>query len=279
MKLSEIMTTRVVSVGPDDTLDDAIALLDRHGFRHLPIIRKGALVSILSRREVSTATGWQTSRERLSRGHRGPLQIHEVMRDRVVTLTPDHDVDAAASMMVGKRVGMIPVIDRSSLLVGVVTGSDILSALRTRNPSALLGRHRNAGARVSEYMERRPSSLAPSSGVDEAAGLCCKKDLRHLTVTESGEVVGLVSEVELRHGFEGEPTEPAGSLADVMVTDVFTIGPDEDLTVAADSMIQHKVSALPVVLDRQLVGFLRDEDVIQHFTARSRIEPTETGAL
>jgi acetoin utilization protein AcuB len=279
MKLSEIMTTRVVGVDPDDTLDDAIALLDRHGFRHLPVLRKGALVSLLSRRDVSTATGWHTSSQRRSRGHRGPLLVREIMRDRVVTLTPDHEVDAAASMMVGKRVGMIPVIDGNSLLVGVVTGSDILSALRTRNPNALLGRNRNAGARVSEYMQRRPATLAPSSGVEEAAGLCRSKDLRHLAVTESGEVVGLVSEVELRHGFEEATPGESGSLADVMVTDVVTIGPDEDLTVAADSMIRHKVSALPVVLDRRLVGFLTDEDVIQHFTARSRIEPTETGAL
>lgn len=278
MRLSEIMATKVVCIDPSDSLDDAIALLDKHGFRHLPVVRKGALVSVLSRRDLSMATGWHTAAERKSRGQRGPLLVSEIMRDRVVTLAPDHDVDAAASMMVGKRVGMIPVIEKN-ILVGVVTASDILGAIRTRNPSALWGRNHNAGARVSEYMQRRPETLDPESDVAEAAGLCRSKKLRHLAITEEGKVVGLVSELELRFELDEHEPRDGQSLADVMVTEVVTIGPDEDLTVAADSMIANKVSGLPVVRGCELVGFLTDEDVIQHFTARSRMEPTETGAL
>jgi CBS domain-containing protein len=269
MKLSEIMTTKVVSVEPSDSLDVALRLLDKHEFRHLPVVHMGALVSILSRRDLSLATGWLTSLERKARGDRGPLLVREIMRDRVVTLTPDHELEAAASMMVGKRLGMIPILS-NSLLAGVVTTSDVLGAIRRRNPRAEWVEIGESHAKVSEYMQPEPDTLPPGRGVAEAAGICRRKALRHLAITEKGEIVGLVSERELR--FELEEREPIGTrpLSDIMVTDVVTIGPDEDLSAAADSMIRNRVSVLPVVADRELLGLLTDEDVMQHYTARCR---------
>ena len=192
------------------------------------------------------------------------------MRDRVVTLEPHHEVEAAASMMVGKRVGAIPIL-QANLMIGLVTGSDILGAIRKRNPRALWGQTPEAGVKVSEYMQRQPDALEPDSDVAEAAGICRRKELQHLPVTEGGVLVGLVSEHELRFELEEHEGRADQSLSEVMVTDLITIGPDEDLSTAADSMIDNKVSGLPVVHGDGLVGFLTDQDVMQHFTAKFRV--------
>ena len=135
MKLSEIMTTDVVTISPDESLDHALELLDRHGYRYLPVVHLGSLVSILTRRDLSLATGWLSCAERRDRGDRGPEIVSDIMLARVVTLTPEHGVEAAASMMVGKRLGIIPLLS-NSLLAGIVTTSDILEAIRRRNPRA-----------------------------------------------------------------------------------------------------------------------------------------------
>gem|GEM_PF-350096 len=278
MKLSSIMTTELVTLEPDTTLDEAIELFEKHEFRHLPVVRRGALVSLLSRRDLSMATGWLTAEERKARGDRGgPLQVSEIMRDRVVTLTPEHEVEAAASMMVGKRTGAIPLL-QDSLLVGLVTATDLLGAIRSRNPLAEWGKRPDVQAKVSEYMEPKPATLPPEGNVTEAAGLCLSKDLRHLAITLEGEIVGLVSEHELRFEFEesedGEaPRDKEQPLSDVMVTDLVTVGPDEDLSAAADSMLENRVSALPVVQEGALVGLLTNSDVIQHFTSKFRLPP------
>ena len=44
----EIMTTRVITVSPDQTIDDCMALMTRHRIRHLPVIDNDRLVGVLS---------------------------------------------------------------------------------------------------------------------------------------------------------------------------------------------------------------------------------------
>ena len=44
----EIMTAKVITVGPDQTVDDCMALMTQHRFRHLPVIDAGKLAGVLS---------------------------------------------------------------------------------------------------------------------------------------------------------------------------------------------------------------------------------------
>lgn len=48
----EIMTRDVVSVGPDHTIPECMALMNRHGVRHLPVMESGAVIGVLSVRDV-----------------------------------------------------------------------------------------------------------------------------------------------------------------------------------------------------------------------------------
>lgn len=268
MNISQVMTTDVVTLGPDDSLDRAIALFEKHRFRHFPVVQRKALLSLLSDRDVSIATGWRTAADRKAKGLRGPATIREIMRDRVVTLSPDHRVEAAASMMVGKRVGAVPIL-RDGLLVGLVTTGDVLAAFRGRNPNAEWGVDQSV--KVAEYMDTTLETLAPEQDISEAAGLCRRTQARHLAITEEGAIVGIISDRELRAelGEIGTPGETP--LSGVMVTELITVRPDEDLASAADSMLQHDVSALPVVENRELVGMLTNASIIQHCTSRRRL--------
>jgi CBS domain-containing protein len=53
--VSEIMTTRVVSVDPDWTADQCMALMTEKRIRHLPVIEQGGLVGIVSIGDVVRA--------------------------------------------------------------------------------------------------------------------------------------------------------------------------------------------------------------------------------
>lgn len=258
------MTTDVVTIGPDDSLDEAIRLFEESDFRHLPVVWKGALVSLVSERDIASATGWKTAKQRKAAGQNGPLTIREIMRERVVTLAPDHPVEAAASMMVGKRAGAIPILD-GNVFVGLVTTRDLLEAFRKRNPEAEWGVDETT--KVSEFMRAKIDTASPDLGVADAADVCREKSVRFLPVTLKKKIVGLVSDHDLRHGFEGQVPEPVSG---VMTTELVTIQPEEALTRAADSMLENNVSALPVVRDDTLVGMLTDEDIIQHCTSRRR---------
>ncbi len=50
--VEEIMTREVVSVGLAHTIPECMALMNQHGFRHLPVIDRGVVIGVLSVRDL-----------------------------------------------------------------------------------------------------------------------------------------------------------------------------------------------------------------------------------
>ena len=55
-KVAECMTPKPLTVGPSDIAEEAIRTMLNGGFRHLPVVEKGALVGIVSLRDLM---GWK----------------------------------------------------------------------------------------------------------------------------------------------------------------------------------------------------------------------------
>jgi CBS domain-containing protein len=54
--VAEIMTDRVVTITPDRTIPECMALMDAHHFRHLPVVEGDTVVGVLSIRDLLRAT-------------------------------------------------------------------------------------------------------------------------------------------------------------------------------------------------------------------------------
>lgn len=54
-KVREIMTTNVYSIDAEQTCDDAMELMAEKDFRHLPVLKKGKLVAVISLGDVVKA--------------------------------------------------------------------------------------------------------------------------------------------------------------------------------------------------------------------------------
>jgi CBS-domain-containing membrane protein len=63
--------------------------------------------------------------------------------------------------------------------------------------------------------------------------------------------------------------------SDVMVRDVVTVGPDEDVSKAVKLLVDHDISALPVIdSERRVIGVLSEADFIHREkigTAKRRV--------
>lgn len=134
MRVREWMTTDPVTVTPDTTVDDARRLLQIRGVRHLPVVRCGRLIGIVSDRDL--VAGHPTVRpsglaESLGAGR--PL-VCEVMSSPPWTVGADDPLDAAARQLLSRRISALPVVD-GSRLVGVITTTDCLLALLSVTPA------------------------------------------------------------------------------------------------------------------------------------------------
>jgi CBS domain-containing protein len=54
-RVSDVMTTNVISVKPDSTLDEIVSLLEKKGIKRVPVIQDGTVVGIVSRANLVQA--------------------------------------------------------------------------------------------------------------------------------------------------------------------------------------------------------------------------------
>ena len=127
VKVRDLMTTELTTLGRNDRLDVADEILAMGRIRHLPIVEDGAVVGIVSQRDLfrsglAAAVGIGTNtRRKLLQG----LLVKEVMSEPVVTVGPDATVQDAARLMVENKIGCLPVVSEGRLQ-GLVTETDLL---------------------------------------------------------------------------------------------------------------------------------------------------------
>lgn len=130
MRVSERMRREVVTVEPHVPLQEASDLMTRHGIRHLPVVKDGRLVGIVTDRDLRRA--WPsnaTSLEIREVYHRlATAPVQEAMTSGVLTVSPRTPLAEAARLMRDRRIGALPVLDGSEL-VGILTESDLVETL------------------------------------------------------------------------------------------------------------------------------------------------------
>lgn len=127
------MTTDVLTVAPEATMADVVALLKTRHVRHLPVVdADGHVLGILSDRDVrARVTGplsWLPDAE-IDDAMRKML-AREVMTDEPITLPVDASMAQAAQVLLDKEISCLPVVDDGKL-VGILTERDFVRAVAT----------------------------------------------------------------------------------------------------------------------------------------------------
>ena len=159
MIVSDVMTTKLITIVPDDTLSHAANLLRQYQFHHLPVVRTAPafgstytsrskhleLEGLLSSQDIDMAAAVGTSSSDILHQPWGERRVLEVMHRATIRVTPTTSVAAAAQILVERGLNCLPVVEyerseQSSgeredealtrpLLVGLLTRSDLLMAL------------------------------------------------------------------------------------------------------------------------------------------------------
>jgi CBS domain-containing protein len=128
--VKDIMTKEVFTLGRNDTLDLADDLMTLDRIRHLPVLEEGRVVGVVSQRDLfrsalATALGYgEKAQKTLLR----TVRVKEVMSEPAITISPEATVNEAARLMIEKKIGCLPVVERHAL-VGIVTETDILRSV------------------------------------------------------------------------------------------------------------------------------------------------------
>jgi acetoin utilization protein AcuB len=119
--VSAAMTTAPYSIGPDETLAVAHALMRHHALRHLPVIEKGKLIGVVSLRDL----------HRIESVRRLPpvaLEVRDAMTTDVYAVPSGTPLAEVALEMAHHRYGCTIVVD-DGCVIGVFTVVDACRAV------------------------------------------------------------------------------------------------------------------------------------------------------
>ncbi len=116
------MSTKLVTIKKEASIQEAMALMKQQSIRHLPVLG-----------EDDELLGWVTDadlRGVLIASMLEELTLEDVMIRKPFTAAPDTPLEEAARTLLEKRVGGLPVV-QDGKLIGIITIVDILSAFIT----------------------------------------------------------------------------------------------------------------------------------------------------
>jgi acetoin utilization protein AcuB len=138
MQVEKWMNRDVVTVAPGDSFRLAMTLIRQKGIRHLPVVEGKRVVGIVTDRDLRQAAPSGATSLSIHELHYllEKLTVGEIMTKKVVTVRPEQTVEEAALLLLGHRIGGLPVV-RDGELIGIITETDILQAflqLRGKGP-------------------------------------------------------------------------------------------------------------------------------------------------
>lgn len=268
MDIGELMHRDVVTIEESEDLATALQLMGWNGIRHLPVVRGGKVIGVLSERDVlaraSADAKWNVSGS-----------VEDAMSRPPKVAPPSMDANEAAALMVAERIDALPVVDAGTL-VGIVTSTDLLGHVAQCELQVAPEQEPTIGS----LMIRKIQAVYDDDPLADAAARMAQHGIRHLPVVDGMmRIRGILSERDVREAtgkklVDVSQNEQAAyvqrlKVGDVMTPDPRTVFPDEPLSVAVRAFVEDRFGALPVVDEEErLKGILSYVDLLRYLGVR-----------
>lgn len=116
MKIRDIMTSRVTSARPEDTIAVAARLMAEEDVGSLPVIAEGKVIGMVTDRDIAV------------RGVAGAIppqsELRRIMSQQVISCSPEESVEDVLERMSNEQIRRVPVCDKEGKLVGMFALAD-----------------------------------------------------------------------------------------------------------------------------------------------------------
>ena len=151
----QIMSFRVRTLSPTDTIARAAEMMSRYGHEGYPVADGDKIVGVLTRRDVDRAMH-----------HRlGGAPVSQYMHAGEVFVSPDDTVEHLQNLMLREQIGQVPVVENGKL-IGVVTRTDLINLFSkdtTEAPTRL-----NLANRLAQVLSPELLTLLKTAGQEAA---------------------------------------------------------------------------------------------------------------
>jgi CBS domain-containing protein len=154
MRAMDVMTTKVITIAPDASVQELALLMSQHGISGVPVVDpKDGLIGIITEGDLlhraETGTEHRTERRparwfdslssdrELARDYvkSHARKVADIMSHDVVTVSETTELADIANLLESRRIKRVPVV-RDGAIVGIVSRANLVRALATAAPAA-----------------------------------------------------------------------------------------------------------------------------------------------
>lgn len=117
-RAERLIVEDVITIGPEETVDYALFIMEREGIDGLPVVDGERVVGILSKKDIAAKEG---------------RKVSEIMTRDVIAVGEDVSVEDAMNIMVENKIDRLPVVDGEGRLLGLITMSDLVMRRKYKN--------------------------------------------------------------------------------------------------------------------------------------------------
>jgi CBS domain-containing protein len=156
MEIKKVMTKKLITLSPTDTLEEVVAKFVTHNISGAPVVDKDLqLIGILTESDILKALESKYTQKKMVipfLSAQSPLlglrfediptmkevkkafdnikstSVSEMMKTTVISASPKDSVEDAAKVMLNKRINRIPIVEKKKA-VGIITRGDVLKAI------------------------------------------------------------------------------------------------------------------------------------------------------
>ncbi len=274
MKVKDIMTKKVISAEVPGSASDVLELIIKNNISGMPVVKRGTkeLLGIVTRNDFSK--------------HPEETQLALLLTRDVITISPDADIEEAATLILKKGYRRIPVA-KNSKLIGIITVRDLIGRA--------LG-EMESDDKVGKYYKENVTAIWESTPLKIAFEVMNLANVRALPVLDDdARLVGMLADTDLLNVSEvTESTEkseltaasegnrwswdsknviyitkkilelPDKVVKDVMIRDVISATKKTPVNEIAGKMARAKVEQIPVIdAEGNIIGLVKDVDLLK----------------
>jgi signal transduction histidine kinase len=249
------MPTHVITSPPDMPLADAATLMQRKNISCLLVTRGDTPVGILTERDLARF---------LDRAGMvvDDYLVRDVMSANVVTISEREDLFAAFSLMSGKGIRHLVIVNEKGKAVGIKTFTDLMHRLGEEYLAEVKA--------VAEVMTRKVVTIGPEAPVREALRVMAEKFVSCVLVLDAdGRAAGIVTERDASRIMVAERGSGGTLVREIMSTPVKTIRPERYAFEAVIMMDELRVRHLAVAdAEDKVLGIITQTDMVASLIKR-----------
>jgi acetoin utilization protein AcuB len=131
----ELMTPDAATVTPEASIAEVLDLMREADIRHVPVVQRGALVGMLSDRDLArldlvrvlNVEGVDALQKELA------TPVVSIMHPDVIFVEPDTEASEVIDVLIDHKIGALPVVETGTRdVIGIISYVDVLRALQSR---------------------------------------------------------------------------------------------------------------------------------------------------